>query len=201
MNSGPYFCPSTRSSTAPSPRANYPARSDFRDLTRPPTRAVGNVRRPFVLFLTRRTTASRALAMSAGERRARRPPFVFLAVGADARATVAVVFVDDPRGRPGPRREAPPDSAWRSWRLAPLMASRTALAKLDARESRAERRVGIGADATRDRPSAKGSGDQSVRSAFPLSTRWSKTLRAFASLAGYQVMVPFRARRTGTSER
>src|ERR1700729_3456737 len=73
--------------------------------------------------------------MSAGLRRARRrPPLAARA------ATWGVALLADPGGRPGPRRDAaPPDSARSSCREAPLMASRTAPAKVVARESRVER--------------------------------------------------------------
>ncbi len=65
-------------------------------------RRICSARSPVLFVFTRATTWSSALAMSAGDRRGRRP-------GLRARAVVGVLV--DPGGRPGPRREGPPDAA------------------------------------------------------------------------------------------
>jgi len=67
-------------------------------------------RRGALLDFTSATTFPSALAMSARERRARRP-FVFRAGVAALVGFGALAFLVEPLGRPGPRRGAPSE-AW-----------------------------------------------------------------------------------------
>jgi len=84
---------------------------------------MSSARKPVLLFFTRATTWSTALAICSPLRRAR--PFL-----PPVRA----------RRPPRPLLAQPPLSAWRSSREAPRMAARTASVKVAERAERAERR-------------------------------------------------------------